>query len=44
VRVDFPDKAAVMAKVETYRKAVAEGRLTVPGTLQDLSSFTPPKL
>jgi basic membrane protein A len=43
VRVDFPDKAAVLAKVEGYRKAIAAGSLTVPGTLQELASFTPPK-
>jgi basic membrane protein A and related proteins len=44
VTVDFPDKQAVLAKVEKLRKAVVDGKIKVPATLEELQSFTPPPL
>lgn len=39
VRVDFPGREAVLARIESYRKAIADGQLHVPGTLAELESF-----
>ena len=41
VTVDFPDKQAALAKVEKLRKAVSDGKIKVPATLEELQSFTP---
>ena len=43
VRVEIADKDAVMAKVEALRKAVVDGSLSVPATVEELAAFTPPK-
>jgi basic membrane protein A len=42
VTVDFPNKEAALAKVEKLRKAVIDGKIKVPATLEELGSFTPP--
>jgi basic membrane protein A and related proteins len=42
VTVDFPDKHAVLARVEKLRKAVVDGKIWVPATLEELLSFLPP--
>ena len=39
VRLDFPDKEAVLAKVEALRKRIVQGELVVPSTLQALANF-----
>jgi basic membrane protein A len=39
VRVDFPQKAEALAKVEALRQQVASGALRVPATAAELSSF-----
>jgi basic membrane protein A and related proteins len=44
VRVDFPGKDAALAKVEKLRKAVIDGSIKVPATLEELATFTPPAL
>jgi basic membrane protein A len=44
VTVDFPDKQAVLARVEKLRKAVVDGKIRVPATLEELQSFTPPPI
>jgi len=33
---------ATMERYKDYRKAIADGRLSVPGTLDELARFTPP--
>ncbi len=43
IRVDFPGKAAALARIEAYRKAIASGALKIPGTLPELAAFVPPK-
>jgi basic membrane protein A len=43
IRVDFPEKAAALAKIESYKKLIADGKLVVPGTLAELATFVPPK-
>jgi basic membrane protein A and related proteins len=42
VRIDFPNKEAALAKVEKLRKAVIDGTIKVPATLEELATFTPP--
>jgi basic membrane protein A len=42
VRLDFPGKTEALARVEGLRKAVVEGRIAVPATLEELSAFRPP--
>jgi basic membrane protein A and related proteins len=44
VTLDFPDKQAVLARVEKLRKAVVDGKIRVPATLEELQSFTPPPI
>lgn len=44
VTVDFPNKQAALEKVEKLRKAVIEGKIKVPATLEELQSFTPPAI
>lgn len=44
VAVDFPGKEAALARVEKLRKAVVEGKIQVPATLEELQSFTPPAI
>jgi basic membrane protein A and related proteins len=44
VRVDFPNKEAALAKVEKLRKAVIDGRIKVPATLEELTNFSPPAI
>lgn len=39
VRVDFPDKEAVLAKVESLRKKIVQGEIVVPSNLQALATF-----
>lgn len=42
VRVDVPDKAAVLAKVEALRAKIVSGELKVPSNLTELDAFQPP--
>jgi basic membrane protein A len=44
VTVDFPNKAAALEKVEKLRKAIVDGKIKVPATLEELQSFTPPAI
>jgi basic membrane protein A len=44
VTVDFPNKQAALDKVEKLRKAIIDGKIKVPATLEELQSFTPPTL
>jgi len=44
VAIDFPEKQAVLAKVEKLRKAVIDGKIKVPATLEELQTFAPPAL
>ena len=44
ITVDFPGKDAGLAKVEKLRKAVMAGQIKVPATIDELNSWTPPKL
>ncbi len=44
VTLDFPDKQAVIARVEKLRKAVVDGTIRVPATLEELQSFAPPAI
>jgi len=44
VTVDFPNKEAALAKIEKLRKAVIDGKIKVPATLEELQSFTPPAI
>jgi basic membrane protein A and related proteins len=42
IKLDFPNKQAALARVEKLRKAVIDGKIRVPATLEELQSFTPP--
>jgi basic membrane protein A len=44
VRVDFPEKAAVLAKVEALREKVVAGKVKVPSNVGELDAFVPPEL
>ncbi|UQA58813.1 BMP family lipoprotein [Polyangium aurulentum] len=44
VTVDFPNKQEALAKVEKLRKAVIEGKIKVPSTLEELATFAPPPI
>ncbi|MBX5481338.1 MAG: BMP family ABC transporter substrate-binding protein [Myxococcaceae bacterium] len=41
VRIDFPQRAAVLEKVEDLRRQIIEGSIRVPATDADLASFKP---
>jgi basic membrane protein A len=43
VRVDIPNKAEVLARIEQLKKLIIEGKLVAPSTAEELSKFTPPK-
>jgi basic membrane protein A and related proteins len=43
VRLDFPGREAALQRVEALRKAIVEGRLAVPATLEELGRFVPPR-
>lgn len=44
VTVDFPNKQAALDKVEKLRKAIIDGKIKVPATLEELQGFTPPAI
>jgi basic membrane protein A len=44
VTLDFPNKQAALVKIEKLRKAVVDGKIKVPATLEELASFTPPAI
>ena len=44
VTLDFPNKEAALARVERLRKAVIDGKIRVPATLEELQSFSPPPI
>jgi basic membrane protein A len=44
VTIDFPNKQAALEKVEKLRKAILDGKIKVPATLEELQSFTPPTI
>jgi len=44
VRVDFHEKAAVLAKVEALREKVVAGKVKVPSNVGELDGFVPPEL
>jgi len=44
VKIDFPNKQAALDKVEKLRKAIIDGKIKVPATLDELQSFTPPAI
>lgn len=41
VRIDFPEKAQVLQKIEDLRKQIIDGRIRVPATDAELASFKP---
>ena len=41
VRVDFPNKAEVIQKVEALRQKVASGEIKVPASMDELKAFKP---
>jgi basic membrane protein A len=44
VTLDFPDKQAALDKVEKLKKAIVDGKIKVPATLEELQGFTPPAI
>lgn len=44
VTVDFPGKDAAIAKVEKLRQAVIAGQIKVPASIDELNSWSPPKI
>jgi basic membrane protein A len=44
VQIDFPNKQEALAKVEKLRKAVIDGKIKVPSTLEELGTFAPPPI
>jgi basic membrane protein A and related proteins len=43
VRIDVADKAAALGRIDKLRQAVVDGKVRVPATAEDLTSFAPPK-
>jgi basic membrane protein A and related proteins len=44
VTLDFPNKQEALAKVEKLRKAVLDGKIRVPTTIEELQAFAPPAI
>jgi len=44
ITIDFPSKDAAIAKVEKLHKAVIAGQIKVPAAIDELDSWTPPKV